>query len=478
MGDSAPSPIPFSQGQASGLSELSGASPMQRNVLPDALGALHVRPGIRQWADFTTAPHTGSVIGMYVWRGNLLFLYEDRSLWAMTAPDSFLDLGITLGGTGKPVWTYDQTRVVVTGGGAPVQWQGAGPAALLAPAATDPSGAQLALTHIQYSAQRFIGNINDNSGILQWTPPGPGSHTSWPIVGPYYAEAEANPDPVVATWANVNEVFAFGTRSMQVYVPDPAVGFSVASSLQVGCIAPYSVIVLEDGTVAWLDDNHRLVLSGGRDSQVLSEPSMSTTIRELGTVTDCWGCNIMIGTWDLLVWSFPTAERTVYYDRTTKKWGEFDSLDSNGESVGWLPTSYMFWPDKNIHLVGLADGTIGELTFSASTDKGQTLRGLSRTGFIDAGTFNRKTCKRVDFQLRRDQAVGITPTDPRVEYRYRDSLGTWSLPDYLALGGSYQPVVTKWAKGQFRQRQHEITFSNASDFVLAGATQTLETMES
>lgn len=478
MPDNQPTPIVFSAGQASGLSELSGASPMMRNVLPDALNALHVRPGIRTWDDFTTAPHTGSIIGLYVWRTFLILVYEDRSLWAMTAPNSFQNLNYSLAGTGRPIWSYDQTRVVVTGGGKPAQWQGAGDAVDLAPGQTSPSGAPLTLTHIAYSAQRFIGNVNDASGILQWTAPGQGNHTTWPIVGPYFAEAEASPDPLLATWANVNEVFAFGTGTTQIYVPDPAIAFSVASSLQVGTIAAYSVVLLEDGTFAWLDDNHRLVLSGGRDVQVISEPGMSTTIRELGTVDDCWGCNIMIGTWDLCVWTFPTAKRTLYFDRTTKRWGEFNSLDDNGEWITWLPTSYMFWPEKNLHLVGLADGTIGELTFDASTDKGKTLRGLARTGFMDVGSYNRKTCKRVDFQLRRDAATGITPADPRVEYRYRDSLGEWSPPDYLALGGSYQPVVTKWAKGQFRQRQHEIAFNNASDFVLAGASMTLETMES
>ena len=115
---------------------------------------------------------------------------------------------------------------------------------------------------------------------------------------------------------------------------------------------------------------------------------------------------------------------------------------------------------------------------SATTDNGLTLRGVSRTGFLDGGSLNRKTCQRVDFQLRRDQAVGSSTTDPRVEYRYRDTLGTWSQSDFLALGGSYQPVVTKWAKGQFRQRQHEISFTNASDFVLSGATISTTTEES
>lgn len=469
-------PIQFAAGQASGLSELSGAQPALINVLPDAIGALHVRPGVRAWSDFGTAPHTGSVIGVYVWRGYVLFLYTDRSLYAMTAPNTFLSLG-TLGGTGRPIWTYDSTRVVVTGGGAPLQWTGVGAASELAPGATDPSGSPLALTHIAYLAQRFIGNDNNNTGIWQWTEPGPGGHTSWPIVGPFYAEAEASPDPLIALYANSNEGFTFGTETTQVYVPDASVGFSVAGSVQVGCAAAYSVINT-DQDFAWLDNDRRLTQSNARDFKVLSSPGMAKDIANLTTVSDCWGVRIKFQTWDLLTWVFPTEKRTIWYDRVTQKWGEFYSVDANGEFSLWLPTSYYYWSDRNLHLVGLPDGSIGELTMEATTDKGQTLKGLSRTGFSDLGTFNRKTCQRVDFQLRRDSAIGTATTDPRVEYRYRDSLGGWSNADYLALGGSYQPVVTKWAKGQFRQRQHEISFTGASDFVLAGATMTTNVEES
>ena len=446
-------------------------------MLPDAVNALHVRPGIRAWSEFGTPPNTGAVIGFYVWRTYIIICYEDRSLWAMTAPGSFLDLAYSLGGTGRPIFTYDSTRVVVTGGGAPAKWEGVGPATDLAPAAIMPDGSPLALTHIAYIAQRFAGNDNNNTGTWQWTPPGPGNHASWPVVGAYYAEAEASPDRLVALYANSNEAWTFGTESTQVYVPDASLAFAVAASQAVGCLAPYSVINT-DTQFAWLDNDKRLIESGGREFNVLSSPGMAKSISELTTVTDCWGARIKFQTWDLLVWSFPTDKRSIYYDRITKKWGEFRSSDSNGEWIGWLPTSYLFWSDRNLHLVGLSDGTIGELTMEAATDMGQTLRGVSRTGFMDVGTFNRKTCQRVDFQLRRDQAIGAATTDPRVEYRYRDTLGTWSQADVLALGGSYQPVVTKWAKGQFRQRQHEISFTNASDFVLAGATQTLNVEES
>lgn len=414
---------------------------------------------------------------MFAWRQYVLFMYEDRSLWAMTAPNSFLDLGFSLGGTGRPIWAYDQQRVVVTGGGAPVKWEGVGAATLLAPGAIMPDGSPLALTHIAYLASRLIGSDNNNSGQWQWTPTLPGNHSSWPVVGPYYAEAEASPDPLVALCSNGNEAFVFGTESTQVFVPDPSLGFAVAASQAVGCSAAYSVINT-DTDFAWLDNDRRLTQSNGRDFKVLSSPGMAKDIANLATISDCWGARIKFQTWDLLAWSFPTEKRTIYYERVTQKFGEFRSTNANGEWIAWMPQSYLYWQDRNLHLVGLADGTIGELTMEASTDMGNTLRGFARTGFMDCGSYNRKHCQRVDFQLRRDQAVGTTPTDARMEYRYRDDLGGWSIPDEIPLGGSYQPVVTKWAKGLFRQRQHEISFTNVSNFTLTGASMAVTTLES
>lgn len=450
---------------------------MLYNLLPDAAGALHVRPGIQAFDAFGDAPVESPVIGIYPWRQFLVFCCEDRSVHAWSQAGGHLDLAYDLTGTGRPIFTYDSTQVVITGGGAPAKWQGVGAASDLAPGEIMPDGSPLAFTHIAYLSQRFLANDNNLSGIWQWTPPGPGNHNSWPVVGPYYQEAEAAPDPLVALYCNANEAYLFGTETTQVYAPDASLVFAPSASQAIGCSAAYSVINT-DTEFAWLDNDRRLVQSNGRSFDVLSSPGMAKTIANLTTVSDCWGVRIKFQTWDLLVWNFQTEKRSLYYDRITQKWGEFRSLDQNGEWAAWLPTSYVYWAAQNMHLVGLSDGRIAELTMDATTDMGQTLRGLARTGFTDLGTFNRKTCQRVDFQFRRDAAVGVLPSDPRVEYRYRDSLGEWSPSDSLALGGSYQPVVTKWAKGQFRQRQHEISFSGASDFVLAGATMTTTTMES
>lgn len=475
-------PLPFTQGQASGLSELSGAPPLVLNFIPDQANGLHVRPGIEAWDEFPDAiPNASPVISIYPWRQYVLYVCEDRTIWVWLADGLVQALSDTsdsttmLDGTGKPIWTFDAERVAVTGGGAPQQWQGIGLSSRLAPGAVMPSGAPLALTHIAYSAQRFVGNANDNSGLLLWTDPGPGNHTSWPPSGIHFAEAESSPDPLVATWATTNEVFAFGTQTTSVYVPDPSVAFSITSSIEHGVLAVYSIIKTKDGVFAWLSDSKMFVVSSGRDAKSISTPQMDATIEGLDVTSDCWSANILIGPWDLLLWVFPTEKRGFYFEQGTQKWGEFDTTDERGISVGFMPRCHAYWalPGKNIHLVGLQDGRIGVLSMQALRDDGTQIIAVSRTGFIDRGTFAYKAGERVQFQLKRGFTSPGT-TLPIVEYRYRDDFGPFSQTARISLGesGDYATVRDVWSRGMYRAREHEIRFTDAGEFILAGATET------
>ncbi len=471
-------PLPFGQGLASGLSELSGMPPIATNLLTDAAGATRIRPGIALWSDFPAdVPNASPIIGMFTWRQWLIYVTEDRKIWAWQAPGSVVALSDTtaatqLDGTGRPIWSYDSARVVVTGGGAPQQWQAVGLSSRLAPAATDPSGSPMTLTHIGYSAQRFIGNNNNNTGVMQWTPPGVGNHTTWPIVGAFFAEAEAAPDPLIALYVNTNEVYTFGTQTTQVYIPDPTVVFTTAASVQVGCSAAYSVIDT-DGNFAWLDDRQRLVDSNGRTFNVLSSPLMAADIAAFRVVSDCWGCRIRIASFDLLTWNFPTVGRTIIYDRVTKKFGQFQSTNPDtGAYVAWIPQSFYYWPERNLNLVGLADGSIGTLSFDNATDMGTVIRGLDRTGFQDRGSFNQKICQRAQLQFQRGGTVppAVAPT---VQLRSRDDLGAWRPAIQLSMGAAdYQPVVSSsYGQGMYRQRQWELDWSGGSPFLLSGATE-------
>jgi hypothetical protein len=215
-----------------------------------------------------------------------------------------------------------------------------------------------------------------------------------------------------------NELFIFGATTTQVFIPDPVTAFAAAVAVQIGCGAPYSVIST-DGPFAMLDEKHRFVLTDGRQVNPISTPQIANDVEAAGfVVSDCRGYRILIGLWDLLLWVCPTMKRGFCYDRTTKKWqGEFLSVDAKGEWQAWTPTSYVYWTAQNMHLVGMPDGTIAELTLDANDDLGTPVKAVSRTGFQNRGTFVHKLCSMARLQVRGP----ASPTASQViELRYRD----------------------------------------------------------
>jgi hypothetical protein len=261
---------------------------------------------------------------------------------------------------------------------------------------------------------------------------------------------------------------------MQVYIPDPTYAFIPAATQQLGCSAPYAVIDT-DGSFTWLDDRRRFVQSNGREFKVISTPLMQADLNRPGVVIDdCRGWRINMGTFDILIWTFPSERRAIYFDRITVKWGDFRSRNQNGEWIAWVAQSYYYWAEQNMHLVGLADGTIVSMSLDAPNENGLPVRALSRTGFVDRGTFVRKTCDRVQLQLRRG-GTAQSEEAPDVEVRYRDDLGAFARTSRIdmGVGGSYDTVVDAgWALGIYRSRQWEIDWTGGSDFLLAGVTET------
>jgi hypothetical protein len=141
--------------------------------------------------------------------------------------------------------------------------------------------------------------------------------------------------------------------------------------------------------------------------------------------------------------------------------------------------SYAYWAEKDLHLVGLSDGTIALLSLDATTELGETPVGVSQTGFDNAGTLVRKLCQRLQVQMKRGETLQGAATVPVVELAYRDDMGSFRPALQLSLGaGDYQPTVEKWGLGMYKQRQWRLTYSGTAEFMLAKAIATLEMAES
>lgn len=461
--------LPFSDGQASGLDALSGAPQLMVNSLVDLGGSRRARPGVSAWADFPTAiPNASPVDAMAVWDGKLIYATRDRQLFAWTAPDTVSDLSdgtaaSMLDGALRPSILSTRTRAVIVGGGVPSKWEGGTLAELL-------GGSPPLLNSIAGIASRLVGGVADVSGTFAWSNLGDTGHEVWD--GLNFAEAEAKTDVLRAVADNTNELFAFGTETLQVFSPDAILGFAPGRTINVGTLSPYSIVAVDD-MFAFLDRERRFVITDGRsfsdEQSVLSKP-IEAPLRAL-TVEDCWGFRMRTDRWDAVVWMFPTDGKGFIWNRRSNTWSEWRAFGDTGYTAPSI-TSAVAWPDENLFLVGLDTGQIAKLDAAAYTDLGDVIKVELMTGFLDHGTDNLKHCKAVRFAFRRG-TTAQSGTAPVVQISYRDDTGPFCPPATFSLGlaGDYDPILDMRSEGTYRRRQWRLEYTSAAELSFLGARE-------
>jgi len=470
------SQIDFSGGQKSSDDPLAGAIPQSINVLVDKAGAIHVRPGINTWSGFDAPPlydATKPVDGITVWNGTPVYVTSDRLIHAQIggAGVDLSDATATtkLDNSRRPVFASARTRLIIAGGGALQEWEGVG-----FPLSARLGGSSPNAVHVVAISQRLVVNPPDLSGQIQWSDPGePTGHETW--LGEF-KELESNPDPLPALYEVAEELVGGGTETVQVLAPAPeGEVFTSIRTWSSGFGAPYS-FVANDETFGFLDSRRRIQLSNGRSFNDISNKGITKSLQELATISDCWAFRIQFGGYNLLGWNFPTVGRCFVWDLDRQTWGEFRGY-SSGEWTAWSATAMAHWADENLHLVGLADGTIGKLDSSVVTDNGEQIVAEVYSGFSDEGTDEWKQHIVTRFSFRRGLGtVGSSP-GPRCQLFWRDTPGAWEDPIELDLGNAddLQPVIEVRSLGSYRTRQWRLRMSDNVPLTLVGAVTTYET---
>lgn len=460
-------PLFFGNDQQSGNQQLAGASPLAINVVTDGAGAVRRRPGISAWSGFpATAPVAQQVVGLYDFEGEVYAVYENRQIVKISAgvATNLSTFGLVsyLNGTGRPVFAETQFRLVIAGGGAPEKIDSG------EVVAERLGGSPPDSTHIVAIAQSLVSNdLTEPATYDQVRVSGLGDagNETWSPLDE--VPANARPDGIVSVQASTNQLYVFGNRTLQVFTPDASALFAPLAALQRGCVAPHGVIAVDED-FAWLTEQRVFVRSDGRSITELSD-SISATLDGMTTVSDAYGLRWTADQFDCLAWVFPTDGRT-FVSQAGGGWGQWHGwTDGSGHTL-FPATAHHFWPDENLHLVGLADGTIARLDSAAVDDLGGRIKAETRTGFINRDTDAHKHCQAVRFTFRRGHASG---TEPHVLLSWRDDLGAFCSPLRLGLGaqGDYVFTVERRSLGTYRARQWRLEFSDAVDFVLARAEE-------
>lgn len=462
----------FGNAQESGDSALAGASPLAVNVLVDGKGAARRRPGLTAYgAVLSDAVDPTGLIGLHVTAGDEMFAVGTNRhcyrLQAALTTDLSSTLPERLAGLTRPIFAENEVVVLVAGGDEiqKLDLTTFTSTRLNATSSDVPPKA----THVIAHAQRILANdltSTATSGRLRYSKTGQVDYDEWP--GRYVLTAESKPDPVQAVGENINEVWAWGASTTQLFVPDASSVYAPSKTLKSGLSAPYSTIAVDDN-FAWLDRYKRFVLSDGRSVTDISQP-IARTLDAITTWDDCFGYRVNVDQFDCLVWTFPTDGRSFCY-QLTGGWSQWQGRQGSNR-ITFPVTAHVFRESDSTDVVGLADGRVCKLATSASTDLGDPIEADVMTGYISRGTNAVKACVAVRLVLQRGETSSTTD-EPIALLSWRDDGGAFEDPIPVGLGvaGEKEVVVELRSLGVYRRRQWRLTFTGSEEWVLAGATE-------
>lgn len=482
--------IVFGNQQATGDSPLAGAPGLAYNVVMDAAGAVRRRPGIIAWDESpqadayadTDSTHIdlfeninvtaiGKIGTKLVWVAGLWSFdgttNYSQDWWSLTDTGAIDRIsgnaGGGINGSERPVMAETQFRIVAVAGGTEGgYWDGS--------SALGTQWSASYATQVAALAQRLLVNdltSTSTNNRVRYTGVGSAGNLTFGALG--FVSAEARPDAVVALRENSNEAFVFGETTLQVFVPDPNIILAPQRTVNRGCSAAHSVI-RADEHMAWLDDQRQFVVSDGRAIDVPSDP-IAETLDAIETVDDCYGFRVNQGQFDVLAWQFPTDGRTFAYQRGGG-WAQWSTWNEDTNQHGpFSIKSHFYWPERNLHLVGLENGEIAQLSTSAYTDLGDTIKAEVTTGFLNHGTDAMKFTDALHLTFKRGQSSAST--EPQVLLSWRDDMGPFEAPVAIGLGttGDYVSTVTLRTLGGYRRRQWKLEFSSDAELVLASVTE-------
>lgn len=526
-------PIPFGPLLETSSEEISGASPEAFNVIADSRGTIRKRPGL---AAYSVAPSTSvdanGVLGLYLTQERVAHTSGTATVSGVH-PGVLYAVGATVnvgGGanTGRNVYRIVGGAATLVGVGAVNQNRLSTPAAIATTRFPRPTFAETEAllilagwaemgkidirpetfsapnftTNADYHEMSFLGGCpplashvitnssrilaNDtqldqtkvrfssiSQGIVDFS-----GHETWaPSPGAAgFFTAEARSDYLVAIAENTNDIFGFGTTSLQLFSPDSSTTFAPSITRETGCLAPYSPVKWDDKYVL-LDHQTRFVSTDGRQWEDVGGP-VQATLDGLTAPDECYSYRFSESFADCLVFRFETDDETLVFQPGVG-WGRWAQYDSASGTFTMFPVlSHHMRSDGGLNVVGLEDGTIRTLSLDNTTDLGTAIVAHVSTGFLDRGSPNEKHSVAVHLTFKRTAAL----SDGVVCYlEWRDNLSDeWSsVPIELGVeDGNLTPVVTLRSLGTYRRRQWRFKFGDEAGLFLVGAQETFVTLDS
>jgi hypothetical protein len=469
-----PVPLHLDEGQTD-YDDLSGASPALVNMLvigkPGVGRPIRTRPGIRPWSGFPSSyPSTSPVVAIGAIGDVVMYVTDDgfgtRDVFmingGVVVPLSS-DSSSRIAGT-DPVSIAIGRDIIVAAGGGEIQKIAPGVSARL-------GGSPPQATDVAFIAQYLVAIQKGLLGLFFWSNPGAGGIETW-TTGVDFREAEARPDELIGCEVSSRELWMFGRTTTQIFVPDESEIFAPRDTLETG-IRSKTSIIRYDRAMAWHDDADRVAFSGGGEPSFISERGIAGALKGLADPADVWGFRAVIGHHDLATWCYRGDGRAFTWDAISQAWSEWRRW-KDGRWQPWAPTAHYWWEKNRVHLVGMPDGSIAELSLDAHSDLDDPIKWNVRTSFREMG--GRKHCVEARFPVSRGGAgAGIA----EVSVRWRDDHGAFcdAISAEVGAGGADPDVVISPAGEPSKRRQWELSGDGSDAYLLNSGTAFLEDAE-
>lgn len=231
------------------------------------------------------------------------------------------------------------------------------------------------------------------------------------------ATAESRSDSLVAVESVNDELWAFGTKSTEVwYNAANASGFVFSPRsnivLDIGCAAAQSISVFND-EVYWLDEQGFVRKAAGYQAAVISSRAITIAINSYSRVDDAIAYNYSENGHWFYVLTFPTAGFTWVYDATTGAWHERNFKSAAGSFTRHRSNTYATHERK--HFVGdYNSGRIFRQGLDLFDDAGDETQRLRTTRH---GNIENKNSTLYYVELLAEAGVGLVTgqgSDPQI----------------------------------------------------------------
>ena len=317
---------------------------------------------------------------------------------------------------------------------------------------------------------------------------GSGNWSSWAIDlytgSTKYATAESNTDPVVALKVVHNELWVFGTQSLEVWYNAGADNFPFVrthgASNNVGTVSSGSIATI-GSTVFWLASNAQghgtIYQTSDYSPNKVSPVGIDCIIENMPNISDATAYCYSQAGHSFYVISFPEGDRTLCYDLMTGLWHERAYYDAaNGLFHRHKGQCGCFF--NGMSLVGDNNsGLLYKFDLENYTDNGDTIRRI-RTGSHIFSNLERVFFTA--FELDFERGMGLNEgqgKEPFVFLQWSDNGGyTWSSEHWKTPGsmGKYKNRL-RWNRlGYSRNRIFRIGVSDPVKNILIAAYATVD----